>query len=159
MTNQFKFLSSLNEVEWISPDSNDSPICPQQIGDSTVSIVDYNLRIIPQYTGEYRSGRIGNPDNWEPDEHPELDHLDIVTDYVTVKIDQKDHKQFYVSFDGQFNANFVEDAFTILATKGNVNVQPLNLPISFHDQLINLAKNYLLNNKCYDSTIVDKHHI
>jgi hypothetical protein len=53
--------------------------------------VDYEI------SGSYRSGRVGHPDNWTPDDHPELDEVTVYDlasgEDITDKMDEKQMAQ------------------------------------------------------------------
>lgn len=162
---KYNFLASLteaNDTKNVSYNHQDGLICPVKVGldnHITLGISDYSFTSKAVYTGSYQSGRIGHPDNWEEDQQPELDHLEIKAEFVIVKFTGASSEDYEVSFSGNTEAESVKDAFIQLSEEGEMEIQPENINASLKPSLINMAKRYLINNGCYDSAIVNKHRL
>lgn len=170
----FTLFSSLLEADNYARASKDYDptkgdiICASKQGDSMVGLGGYQLGITPNVTGRYPSGRTGNPDNWQEDEHPDMDSYDVEVEMFSIVIAQDKNKQFEVYFEGRVSDDDLQTAFIKLAQSGKVSYAMWSadddgsgwddVPESLHAALLDASKKYIESNgECYSQYILSNH--
>lgn len=143
-------------------------ICEMKLQGATVGIASYNMQIDPHFSGAYRSGGFGHPDNRFPDEHPELVGYEVSVDMFSVMIKPSNNPEvmYEVAFTTDTNAESVEEAFKNML-EGQVSfymytaednfAQAEDAPANSERKLLDISKNYVLNNDCYGDKIAESH--
>jgi len=143
-------------------------ICETKMNGAIVGISSYDIQIDPQFQGSYRSGGFGHPDNRFPDEQPELVGYSATVDMFSVLIKPENNKEviYEVAFTSDASTDSIESAFRMMIdgeamfymyTAEDNFKQAEPAPANSERKLLDISKNYVLNNDCYGEEIVSSH--